>query len=120
MWVDDIQLELPLARQHARYMVGMGVEGVAARPLAWRWEMGTGNNGVWLGRAEAGTFLKLRGEGGQWEDPMYSYISPISPLYLPISPPYLPHISPIIDSRRMLHAVRPAHGEERWALTVWI
>ena len=26
--VDDIQLELPLALQHARYMVGMGVEGV--------------------------------------------------------------------------------------------
>ena len=70
--VDDIQLELPLALQHARYMVGMGVEGVATRPLAWRWEMGTGNNGVWLGRVEAGTFLKLRGEGGKWEDPMFS------------------------------------------------
>ena len=104
MWVDDIQLELPLARQHARYMVGMGVEGVAARPLAWRWEMGTGNNGLWLGRAEAGTFVKLRGEGGQWEDPMYSYISPISPIYLPyispVSPLYLPCISPVSRGRR--------------------
>ncbi len=26
----------------------------------------------------------------------------------------------IFDSRRILHAVRPAHGEERWALTVWV
>ena len=103
MWVDDIQLELPLASQHARYMVGMGVEGVAARPLAWRWEMGTGNNGLWLGRAEAGTFLKLRGEGGQWEDPMYSHISPISPLYLhyisTISPLYLPVGGPDVHDR---------------------
>ena len=82
--VDDIQLELPLARQHARYMVGMGVEGVATRPLAWRWEMGTGNNGVWLGRAEAGTFLKLRGEGGKWEDPMFSSDNGVTPLTLPL------------------------------------
>lgn len=26
----------------------------------------------------------------------------------------------IFDSRRILHAVRPAHGAERWALTVWV
>ena len=45
---------------------------MAAQPVAWRWALGTGNNGVWLGRAEAGLFLKLRGEGGRWEDPMFS------------------------------------------------
>ena len=53
-----------------------------------------------------------------------THISPTSRLYLPYISPisrlYLPHTSPTIGLRRMLHAVRPAHGEERWALTVWI
>ncbi|KAL1519036.1 hypothetical protein AB1Y20_003304 [Prymnesium parvum] len=70
--VADVQLELAVAREHGRFMVGMGVEGVAAQPFAWRWALGTGNNAVWVGRAEAGVFLRLRGEGRQWEDPMFS------------------------------------------------
>ena len=41
-------------------------------------------NGVWLGRAEAGTFLKLRGEGGKWEDPMFSSDNGVTPLTLPL------------------------------------
>ena len=72
---------------------------------------------------EEGTSVDVEPLGGRlviFDSRRMLHISPISPLYLPISPPYLPHISPIIDSRRMLHAVRPAHGEERWALTVWI
>ena len=70
--LDDIQLELPLLREHARYMVGMGVEGVATQPITWHWARGTGNNGLWAGRVEGGVFLKLRGEGSKWEDPMFS------------------------------------------------
>ena len=65
----DVQLELPLVKEHARYMVGMGVEGIALQPIAWRWALGTGNNGLWIGRVEGGVFLKLRGEGSKWEDP---------------------------------------------------
>ena len=53
-------------------MCGMGVEGVPAKDVAWTWKLGTGQNGFWAGRVEGGLFVKLRGEGPQWEDPMYS------------------------------------------------
>ena len=65
---------------------------------------------------EEGTSVDVEPLGGRlviFDSRRMLHISPISPLHLP-------YISPIIDSRRMLHAVRPAHGEERWALTVWI
>ena len=73
--------------------------------------------GRWHGATvEEGTSVDVEPLGGRlviFDSRRMLHISPISRLYLP-------HISPIIGSRRMLHAVRPAHGEERWALTVWI
>ena len=44
--------------------------------------MGTGNKGLWLGRAEAGLFLKLIGEGPQWEDPMYRLVRGRDPVWV--------------------------------------
>jgi hypothetical protein len=84
--LSDVQVSMAVGAEHARFLCGFGTEGVtaqhAALPLAWRWEMGTGNQALWLGRPEAGLMLKLRGEGPRWEDPLYgsdSFFIPFIP-----------------------------------------
>ena len=84
--LSDVQLSMAVGAEHARFMCGLGTEGItmqhAALPLAWRWEMGTGNQALWLGRPEAGLMLKLRGEGSRWEDPLFgsdAFVIPFIP-----------------------------------------
>ena len=42
-------------------MAGMGRSGGAYMDTEWRWNATEGNPFVWLGRPEAGIFLKLKG-----------------------------------------------------------
>ena len=64
----DIRLDIPLARDVAQYMMGMGKRG-GTRPAEWhwQWDIGQADNMVWLGSVEAGLQLKLEGERDTWE-----------------------------------------------------
>ncbi len=76
--LSDVQLVIEGVRKHARFLVGLGVEGIPVssdtpEPVSnWRWNVARGNNMLWMGRVEAGVFVKLRGPGTKWEDPMFS------------------------------------------------
>ena len=68
MTVRDIRLELPLRRDVAPYMMGMGKRG-GYRPAEWdwKWDIERANEMVWLGDADAGLQLKLMGPKDVWE-----------------------------------------------------
>ena len=46
---------------------------------SWKWTNNSGDPMVWVGRIEAGFFLKLRGSGPDWEDPDFSKDYPTIP-----------------------------------------
>jgi hypothetical protein len=65
---EDVWLEIPLRREVARYMMGLGREG-GLRPAAWSWgwDAGRANNMVWLGDVGAGLQCKLKGPTDTWD-----------------------------------------------------
>lgn len=84
--LSDIQLRFTVPQNQARYMLGMGNEGrqINATEIdAWRWNNHSGQCDVWLGRVEAGVYLKLIGSGTRWENPQYSRDYPIIPFVPP-------------------------------------
>jgi hypothetical protein len=63
----DIRLEIPIRRDIATYMMGMGCKG-GYRPEKWQWKWNPerANNMVWLGNVNAGVQCKLKGEKDAW------------------------------------------------------
>jgi hypothetical protein len=62
----------------------MGAEGrQLASDLDWRWRNTSGQCDVWLGRMEAGVYLKLKGDGSRWDSPDYGLDYPIIPAVPP-------------------------------------
>ena len=61
--VSDLRLEIPLCREAARYMMGMGQPG-GLRPakFQWRWDQKNHQDSVWLGDVNAGLRCQLFGE----------------------------------------------------------
>ena len=81
----DVRLTVPVAPQICGYVVGMDNGGANAAPYAdkqWRWTNSTGANKLWLGRAEGGVLLNLKGDGIKWDSPMFGEDYPIVP-YVP-------------------------------------
>jgi hypothetical protein len=72
--LSDIQLQLTVAPAVAKYIVGMthGPGVKLTNDTVWKWTNVSGDPMVWIGRIEAGVFLKLRGSGPDWEDPDFS------------------------------------------------
>lgn len=65
--VQDIALEIPLRRDVARYMIGMGRKGGCRPPTwDWRWDISKANNHVWLGDVNAGLQCKLKHATPHW------------------------------------------------------
>jgi len=64
----DVQLEIPLRREAARYMMGLGCKG-GYRPATWKWTWNAelNNHRVWLGDVNAGLHCKLKGAEDSWE-----------------------------------------------------
>jgi len=60
----DVRLEIPLRREAAKYMMGMGHKG-ALRPAQWKWDPGVCIPNVWIGDVSAGLFYKGWGYQGQ-------------------------------------------------------
>ena len=61
--VGDLRLEIPLRREAARYMMGMGRPG-GLRPakFQWQWDRQFHQDSVWLGDVNAGLRCQLFGE----------------------------------------------------------
>jgi len=66
--VNDIRLDIPIKREIAVYMMGMGCEG-GYRPKEWKWvwDEKLANNSIWIGDVSAGLHCKLKGTEDIWE-----------------------------------------------------
>lgn len=63
----DIALELPIRRELAKYMMGLGREGgYSVQDWEWKWNPDQGGNFIWLGDTEAGLLLKLEFTQDVW------------------------------------------------------
>ena len=64
--LEDVMLEIPMAKEIAEYMMGMGRKGGEC-PENWEWEWSPQNNGVfWLGTVGAGLQCRLKGHDDIW------------------------------------------------------
>jgi len=65
--LQDVRLDVPVAREVAAYMMGLGKRG-GLRPerWEWKWDPGRANNMLWIGDVHAGLHLKLKGPQDEW------------------------------------------------------
>lgn len=65
--VNDIRLEIPLRKEIATYLMGLGFKGgYRPKELKWVWDINRANNQVWLGEVEAGLQCQLKGPKEEW------------------------------------------------------
>ena len=82
----DVQLTVAMPPSMAAYIVGMDNGGAQGREYVdrqWRWTPTTGANKLWWGRPEAGLLLNLKGEGIEWDSPMFGADYPVVPFLPP-------------------------------------
>ena len=80
--LDDVQLSVPVAPKLSRWIVGFdnnAKEGSIYEDRQWRWTNTTGSNKVWLGATEAGVVVNLKGNGLEWDSPMFGKDFPVIP-----------------------------------------
>ena len=82
--VSDIRLEIPLARDAATYMMGMGVKG-GLRPAAyhWSWDVAHNQDSAWVGDVNAGLQLTLKDD--RYSRPLNTNFYHQKPLVMPAS-----------------------------------
>jgi len=65
--VNDIGIAIPIRREVATYMMGMGCKGGRRPPeWAWAWSADRANNSLWIGDVAAGLHCKLKGVDDTW------------------------------------------------------
>lgn len=66
--LSDIRLEIPLRREIARYLMGLGHKG-GLRPSRWewKWDSSRSNNQLWVGDVNAGLSCKLKHVEDRWD-----------------------------------------------------
>jgi hypothetical protein len=64
----DVRLEIPLRREEAVYMMGLGRKG-GYRPKSWqwKWDPARANNQWWIGDVNAGLSCKLKDIQDRWD-----------------------------------------------------
>lgn len=64
----DLRLEIPLRRELAVYMMGLGRKG-GFRPASWdwKWDSAHANNQLWIGDVNAGLSCKLKHIEDRWD-----------------------------------------------------
>jgi hypothetical protein len=64
----DVRLEIPLRRDEAVYMMGLGRKG-GYRPQSWhwKWDLARANNQWWIGDVNAGLSCKLKDLQDRWD-----------------------------------------------------
>ncbi|MFH1941088.1 MAG: glycoside hydrolase domain-containing protein, partial [bacterium] len=82
--VKDIRLEIPIQKDVAKYMMGMGVKG-GMRPLSvdWKWNWRHNQDGAWVGDVNAGIQCSFKDEN--YERPLNTNFYLSKPLNMPTS-----------------------------------
>ena len=75
--VDDINLQIPVKKELAKYFMGMGLPGSKC-PDDYNWKWNGPQDSYWIGDVNAGLFCEMRGT---------SYSGPLLNLYNPPPPP---------------------------------
>ncbi len=80
----DIRLDLPLAADVARYMMGLGLKG-GRRPVAhdWAWDVQRNQDSAWIGDVNAGLQFTLKDE--HYSRPLNTNFYQLKPLVMPSS-----------------------------------
>ncbi|MCX8052774.1 MAG: DUF6067 family protein [Armatimonadetes bacterium] len=64
----DIRLEIPVKKEVATYMMGLGCKGgYRPREWQWTWDINRANNTLWIGDVDAGVHIKLKGSEDTWD-----------------------------------------------------
>ncbi|MBK7709781.1 MAG: hypothetical protein IPJ37_01555 [Bacteroidales bacterium] len=80
--INDIRLEIPVVKEKAAYMMGLGHEGgIRASDWRWKWDTAKNQDMVWLGAVNGGIRLKLKAE---------NYVRPLINVYYKFGPLKLP------------------------------
>jgi hypothetical protein len=82
--VDDIRLEVPLSRDAAKYMMGLGFKGGLRPPtFEWTWDQKKNQDALWVGDVNAGLQVNWRDEN--YSRPLNTNFYLSKPLNLPPS-----------------------------------
>lgn len=80
----DIRLEIPLRKEVARYLLGLGRPGgEAPDALEWKWSVQKNQEGAWVGTVNAGLQFALRDD--RYERPLNTNFYHEKPLVMPSS-----------------------------------
>lgn len=82
--LDDVHLDIPIVKDVAKYMLGLGVKG-GLRPAAldWKWDVKNNQDGAWLGDVNAGLQFSLKDE--KYVRPLNTNFYTLKPLVMPTS-----------------------------------
>jgi len=82
--VDDIRLEIPIAADVARFLMGLGFKG-GKRPasLDWKWEARNNQDSAWIGDVNAGLQFTLKDD--KYVRPLNTNFYTLKPLVMPAS-----------------------------------
>ena len=82
--IKDIKLQIPMEKEAARYILGLGLKGGEFKEnLTWKWDVTKHQEGAWLGNINKGLQYVLRDE--TYERPLNTNFYQAKPLNLPNS-----------------------------------
>ncbi|MBN2130647.1 MAG: hypothetical protein JW741_14185 [Sedimentisphaerales bacterium] len=82
--VKDIRLEIPVARDVAKYIMGMGLKGgLRVGEHRWKWDWKKNQDSAWVGDTNAGLQCALRAEN--YSRPLNTNFYLLKPLHMPPS-----------------------------------
>ena len=82
--LNDIQLEIPLNEEAAKYLMGLGNKGgLRPRDFEWKWNIRKYQDAVWIGDVNAG--LRCKFKGGNYKSPLVNIYYEYGPLNMPES-----------------------------------
>jgi hypothetical protein len=82
--INDIRLEIPIRRDVAKYMMGMGYRGgLRPRGFNWKWDSKKNQDSAWVGDVNAGLQCSFRDEN--YSRPLNTNFYQLKPLILPRS-----------------------------------
>lgn len=80
--VKDIRLEIPVEKDRAKYMMGLGHEGGLRTPdWEWKWDVSKNQDMLWVGAVNGGIRVKWKAE---------NYVRPLVNIYYGFGPLHLP------------------------------
>ena len=80
--VNDIRLEIPVVKEKAKYMMGLGHEGgFLTAGWKWKWDVSGNQDMLWVGSVNGGVRIKWKAE---------NYVRPLVNIYYKFGPLNLP------------------------------